>query len=135
MKRMRLNSVLGALSIVAFAGLAQSSSHTTQVVVVGFDQPSNIVTGVNGQGMGYFKRHNKTLYRLAKIKPTAPPNPCNILGRVWNKVLPKVPPHRVEKVSARFLRAFAKHNCQAIVVGEDQTFPINLESYEPAEAP
>ncbi|HMR79429.1 MAG TPA: hypothetical protein PKD61_30185 [Polyangiaceae bacterium] len=135
MKRMRLNSVLGALSIVAFAGLAQSSSHSTQVVVVGFDQPSNIVTGVNGQGMGYFKRHNKTLYRLAKIKPTAPPNPCNILARVWNKVLPKVPPHRVEKVSARFLRAFAKHNCQAIVVGEDQTFPINLESYEPAEAP
>ena len=135
MKRVRLSGFLGAVAIVAFAGLAQSSSHTTQVVVVGFDQPTNIVSGVNHLGIGYFKRSNLTAYRLAKLKPTAPPNPCNIVTRVWNKVLPKVPPHRMERVTARFLRFFAKHNCQAIIVGEEQTFPIDMESYQPEQRP
>ncbi len=135
MKRVRLRGVLGAISVLAFAGLAQSSSHTTQVVVVGFDEPTDVITGVNGNGIGYFQRNPATRYVPGQLRPTAPPNPCNNFIRQWNKALEQTKPNKLEQVTAKFLRKFAHHNCQAVVGGEDQTFPINLESYEPVEQP
>ncbi len=135
MRRIRLKGVLGALAVVAFAGLAQSSSHSTHVMLVGFDEPSNIVTGVNGNGIGYFQRNPATRYIPGQLRPTAPPNPCNNFIRQWNKRIIKTKPDKLESVTARFLTKFARHNCEAIIVGEDQTFPINMESFEPVEMP
>lgn len=131
----RLKGVLGALSVLVFAGLAQSSSQTAEVVVVGFDDPSNILTGVNGQGIGYFQRNPATRYVPGALKPTAPPNPCNNFIRQWNKALIKTPPTKLEAVTAKFLRKFAQHNCRAVIGGIDGTFPITMDSYQPHEQP
>ena len=115
--------------------LTPLAARRAEVVVVGFDDPSNILTGVNGQGIGYFQRNPATRYVPGALKPTAPPNPCNNFIRQWNKALIKTPPTKLEAVTAKFLRKFAQHNCRAVIGGIDGTFPITMDSYQPHEQP
>ncbi len=135
MKRTKLVALLFAVSILALAGIGQSSSHVAgSVKLMDFEAETETLLGYphGAPPLGWYKRNQQTKYVPGWINPQHPPNPCLILTLVWNRVLSsKMPAPAKRQVLTVMLTHMANHSCNANLVRDENSDPAPLISIQP----
>ena len=132
----KLLATLVAATVLLIAGVVQSDQPVKgNVTLMDFDGQTDVLLGYpdGTPPLGWYKRVQKTKYIPAVINnPQAPPNPCRIWTRVYNRVLARpLPPKAQAAVMRVIFTKLAQHQCRADINRDANSDPQVMNSIQP----
>jgi hypothetical protein len=115
MRHLKISALLSVVGVMTIAGVGNSAPNkAARVRMMDFDGKAETLAGYPGAGaaLGYFRRLQNTAHLPGVGGPMYPPNPCNPLISIYNKIITKVPEGPGRRIATRaVLGAMARRQC------------------------